>query len=359
VIKYLGSKRLLLEPIAAAVTGFGDVRTALDVFSGTARVGRALKRAGLFVTANDHLAFAAALARTYVEADARAWREPAARLIAELSAVAPREGYFTQRFCVEARYLQPKNGARVDAIRDEIARRGLHPTLEAIALVSLMEAADRVDSTTGVQMAYLKQWAQRSHNDLALRVPEMGEGEGRATQLEAEEAASIEADVAYLDPPYNQHSYLGNYHAWETLVRWDAPDTYGVANKRVDCKTYKNAFNSRKRMPAAFARVIERVRARHLVVSFSDEGYLSREELERMLSSRGHVRVVSTDFKRYVGAQIGIFNPRGEKVGKVSHLRNREMLFLVSEELAAVERAAARAARALAKDEQPAIPEMG
>ena len=33
-------------------------------------------------------------------------------------------------------------------------------------IVSLMEAADRVDSTTGVQMAFLKQWAARSYNDL-------------------------------------------------------------------------------------------------------------------------------------------------------------------------------------------------
>jgi len=32
--------------------------------------------------------------------------------------------------------------------------------------------------------------------------------------------------------------------------------------------------------------------------------------------------------KRYVGAQIGIYNPDGEKVGKVSHLSNKEYLFL-------------------------------
>ena len=31
-------------------------------------------------------------------------------------------------------------------------------------------------------------------------------------------------DLVYLDPPYNQHRYATNYHVWETLVRWDAPD---------------------------------------------------------------------------------------------------------------------------------------
>jgi adenine-specific DNA-methyltransferase len=41
-------------------------------------------------------------------------------------------------------------------MRDRIAAMALEPELEAIALVSLMEAADRVDSTAGLQMAYMK-----------------------------------------------------------------------------------------------------------------------------------------------------------------------------------------------------------
>lgn len=347
MIKYIGSKRLLLGPIVAAARAFGDVRTALDLFSGTARVGRALKLAGLRVTANDHLAYGATLARCYVAADGSRWREPARALLEELSAVAPRDGWFTQAYCRDARYLQPHNGARVEAIREAIAARDLSPELEAIALTSLMEAADRVDSTTGVQMAYLKKWAKRSYNELSLRLPELTDGEGDAWQLEAAEAAArADVDVAYLDPPYNQHSYLGNYHVWETLVRWDAPDTYGVANKRIDCKTYKNAFNSRVRIADALAGVIAAARAKHLIVSFNDEGFLDRAALEAMLSERGHVRVVSTDFKRYVGAQIGIYDPKGKKVGEVSHLRNREMLFLVSPSIEAVERAADAAERA-------------
>jgi adenine-specific DNA-methyltransferase len=41
--------------------------------------------------------------------------------------------------------------------------------------------------------------------------------------------------------------------------------------------------------------------------------------------------VIEHDYKRYVGAQIGIFNPDGQKVGRVSHLRNRELLYVVGE----------------------------
>jgi len=330
VIKYIGSKRLLVDRIVAMVDELPGVESVLDLFSGTARVGHALKRAGYRVTANDHNTYAHCLARCYVQADRARWLEPARELIAELSAVKPRRGYFTRTFCESSRYLHPDNGARVDAIRNAIARMRLDPELEAIALVSLMEAADRVDSTCGLQMAYLKQWAPRAFNALELRVPELAPGPGTALQLDAAECArSGHHDVVYLDPPYNQHKYMNNYHVWESLVRWDHPEVYGVACKRVDCRDYDSAFNSKRRIQDALAEVVASIRARHLIVSFNNEGYLSEPQIREILAGRGEVRVWRVDYKRYVGAQIGIYNPSGVKTGKVSHLRNRELLFQV------------------------------
>ncbi|MBT8451863.1 MAG: DNA adenine methylase [Deltaproteobacteria bacterium] len=338
MIKYIGSKRLLVPHILRAVAAFPQSGRVLDLFSGTSRVARGLKETGRYVIANDHLAYASTLARCYVQADAKRWLDEAERLIADLSRVSPEAGYFTRAFCDEARYFKPKNGARVDAIREDIARRDLPAELEAIALVSLMEAADRVDSTTGVQMAYLKQWAARASNDLALRVPAILPGPGEAHHLDAVDAASrVEADIAYIDPPYNQHSYMGNYHVWESLVRWDKPETYGVANKRVQCKEYKSDFNSKRRIHRGLKDVFEALRCRHLLVSFNNEGHVDREEMIALLSERGHVGVVAVDFKRYVGAQIGIHSPSGEKVGRVSHLRNKEYIFVVSDRRDTVE----------------------
>jgi adenine-specific DNA-methyltransferase len=332
MIKYIGSKRVLVPHIVRGVSAFPESGRVLDLFSGTSRVARGLKETGRCVIANDHLAYAATLARCYVQADADRWLDEATRVIGELSRVAPKPGYFTKAFCEDARYFQPHNGARVDAIREEIVRRQLPPELEAIALVSLMEAADRVDSTTGVQMAYLKQWAARAFNDLELRVPAILPGRGEALHLDAVEAASrVDADIVYIDPPYNQHSYMGNYHVWESLVRWDKPETYGIANKRVQCKEYKSDFNSKRRIRQGLEAVFGAVRCKHLLVSFNNEGHVDREEMIALLSQKGHVGVVAVDFKRYVGAQIGIHNPSGKKVGRVSHLRNKEYLFVVSE----------------------------
>jgi adenine-specific DNA-methyltransferase len=348
VIKYLGSKRMLLpvilEVVRRASSGGRAVGTVVDLFSGTARVGHALKREGIRVLANDHNAYAATLARCYVEADRESVIADAERLVTEWNAIPASEvepGYFTETFCVRSRFVHPRNGARIDTIRERIERAGLDPELKAVMLVSLMEAADRVDSTTGVQMAYLKEWAPRARHDLVLRVPDVLpraiEGKGQASCMDARDAASeLVGDLVYIDPPYNQHSYLGNYHVWETLVRWDRPEVFGVACKRVDVRERQSVFNSRPRCAEALAEVVAATRAPVLLVSFNNEGFVGRDTMEAMLGSlwggEGSVMTLEVDCKRYVGAQIGIHNPRGEKVGRISHLRNREYLFLASRE---------------------------
>ncbi|MFM9958484.1 MAG: DNA adenine methylase [Phycisphaerales bacterium] len=344
MIKYLGSKRTLLPVIVDAVRDVAartGATTVSDLFAGTSRVGMALKHAsggGFRVLANDHNAYAHALARCYIEADAEDVLDDARKLVDEFNALPGRPGYFTATFCENARFFHPSNGERIDAVREAIAAKGLPPDLEAVMLVSLMEAADRVDSTTGVQMAYLKSWAPRAKNPLLLRVPELlpraAGGKGAAFCLDAFEAAKqLEADIAYIDPPYNQHSYLGNYHVWESLVRWDKPEVFGIACKRVDVKARRSVFNSRPQSQPALARLFEEVRSPVLVVSFNDEGFISRGMMEETLTSmwggQAVVRTIAVDSKRYVGAKIGIHNPKGEKVGTVKHLTNTEFVFVV------------------------------
>ena len=330
MIKYLGSKRRLVQTISSLASGCG-ASTAADLFTGTTRVAQELKRQGAFVTAVDTATYSEVLAQCYVSTDATAVdRGEIADVIAELNALAGRRGYFTEVFCEQSRYLRPENGERVDAIRDAIEERHRASRLYPILLTSLLEAADRVDSTTGLQMAYLKQWAPRSFNPLLLRVPELLAGPGRSIRADARQAAASigPVDFAYLDPPYNQHRYFTNYHVWETLIRWDAPDHYGVACKRADSRSAANRsdFNSRQTMPVALADVVGAVDATVVVVSCNDESWLSRDNLLEMCAGRGYVELLEFDSKRYVGAQIGIHDPSGQKVGQVSHLRNLERL---------------------------------
>lgn len=338
MIKYIGSKRALLTNITGVIDQLvppGGL--VVDLFSGTSRVGHALKGMGHRVWSNDQNTYAHTLATCYVQADREKWEVPARKLIAELSALPGKPGYFTETFCEQSRYFQPKNGARVDAMREHIERLDLDPDLKAIMLVSLMEAADRVDSTAGVQMAYLKQWAPRAHNDIELRFPAVQpavmSGKCKATQGDAEVvSAEIEADLVYLDPPYNQHSYLGNYHIWESLVLWDKPPVYGIACKREDCRTRKSAFNGKRAIFSAMETVLDNLKAKALVISFNNEAYISRQQMEGLLEGRGKLEVLEMVHDRYVGAKIGIYNPSGDKVGKVGHLKNSEYLYVLTKD---------------------------
>ncbi|HEX3900903.1 MAG TPA: DNA adenine methylase [Mycobacteriales bacterium] len=334
MIKYLGSKRTLV-PVLGALASAIDARTALDLFTGTTRVAQELKRRGIEVTAVDIATYSEVLAQCYIATDAnRVDEDQLADALARLSALPGRHGYFTETFCESARFFQPKNGMRVDAIRDELETSYAGSPLFPILLTSLMLAADRVDSTTGVQMAYLKQWAPRAHRDLVLQRPELIAGTGCAIRGDAVTIAGelTTVDLAYVDPPYNQHRYFTNYHVWETLVRWDAPEHYGVACKRLDSRDddTKSVFNRRREMPDALRRVLSELSAEVVVVSYNDEAWVAPTDIAYWLAEAGHedVGMVAFDRKRYVGAQIGIHNPQGHKVGEVSHLRNLEYLMI-------------------------------
>jgi adenine-specific DNA-methyltransferase len=342
VIKYLGSKRRLI-PVLSQICAASGARTAVDLFTGTTRVAQAFKAQGLAVTALDSARYAHVFAQTYIATDAATADVGAlTAAVAHLNGLPGRPGYVHDTFCSEARFFQPFNGARIDAVRDAIESEYAGSPLYPLLLTSLIEAADRVDSTTGVQMAYVKQWAPRSARPLTLRVPELLSGGGRAVLGDALELTPTLGpfDLAYVDPPYNQHRYFTNYHVWETLVAWDAPEAYGVARKRIDSRdpSTRSAFNSKRTMPDALRRVVRDLDCRLLVLSYNDEAWLNADELEAVCREGGgggaaerEVVTLSFDSARYVGAQIGIHNPAGDKVGRVSHLSNHELLVIAGE----------------------------
>jgi adenine-specific DNA-methyltransferase len=324
VIKYLGSKRTLIPTLTTLAAASGAA-SALDLFTGTTRVAKAFKSLGMHVIAADTASYSEIFAKTWIELDAdRVDQKSLTEALAELSSIPGEPGYFTQTFCVDARFFQPENGARVDAIRAKIESDYTGTELYNPLLTSLILAADRVDSTTGLQMAFLKTWARRSFNKLEMRNPELLAGPGQAIRGDALEIAKTlpEVELAYLDPPYNQHRYFSNYHIWESLVRWDKPEFYGIANKRLDARSLENKspFNSKKTMPAAIEKLI-----------MDNESWLSKDNLMAMCEKRGHVEVVDVDFKRYVGSQIGVYNKKGQKVGTPGAKRNVEHIIVAGD----------------------------
>ena len=88
-------------------------------------------------------------------------------------------------------------------------------------------------------------------------------------------------------------------------------------------------FNAKRQMRDAFASTVERIRSDFLAISFNNEGWVQLADLIEMCRPKHEVvDVLAFDSKRYVGAQIGIHNRQGERVGTVSHLRNTEYLYI-------------------------------
>ena len=135
-------------------------------------------------------------------------------------------------------------------------------------------------------------------------------GKSQAYQFEALEAAqALSADVAYLDPPYNQHKYVGNYHIWESLVRWDKPEVYGVACKRITSESVRACSTP--------SRLFERDWSTSLPPSTHDTWW--SPSLMKGSSAMKHagspvlawnVEVLETDFGG-MWKRIGIHNPTG------------------------------------------------
>jgi adenine-specific DNA-methyltransferase len=341
VIKYIGSKRAL-APAIERIAHRLPIGSAADLFAGTTRVGQAFRRAGCRVISNDLATYSEALGQAYIAAGDDLDRERLRGLLRRLSRLAGRPGYVTRTFCTEARFFSPENGARIDAIRDAIDDLDAPEPLRGCLLTSLLEAADRVDSTCGLQMAFLKRPAPRSLRPLELREPALVDGPpGEVVRRDANALAREldGVDCAYLDPPYNGHSYFSNYHVWETIVRWDRPDAYGVARKRTDCRTTHSVYNRSGLAWPALTDLVGALTTPWIVASVSDEGFHDPADVAALLAERGHVAALAVDLPRYVGARIGIHNPAGERVGTVSHVRNLEYLIVSGPDRPVVERA--------------------
>lgn len=324
-VKYIGSKKKLIPYILDAIKDI-PIGQMLDPFTGTTRVSQAFRKAGWSVCAGD-LSWAseayASLFLTTTPADIQILQT----YVDELNALEGKDGWITESYCdVEAtdggivRVWKPKNGRRADAIRDTIEewltteRIDRLTSLRLIALLIL--AMDSVDSTVGVQQAYLKDWAARADNDLRLSVPD-DIVEGPVASFVPGSCLEVtypNSTLAYLDPPYSSHSYATYYHIWDSITRWDKPDICLKTNRRKDrTKEYfdtsmKSSWNSKREVYTSFESLLERLPVQYVLLSYSNESLLSLSQLETILKKYKSYKVQEIDYKRNIMSQIGNAN---------------------------------------------------
>ena len=312
--KYLGSKVRLLDFIEREIlSAAGKVGSFFDGFAGTGVVADRMRSYTSRLTLVDNLASNYSINRAFfTSSEANVRIAYVADALRELNQLEPAHGYAREHY--GGRYFTHDNAGRIDAIRDRIALRmrdrDCTEQEQHVLIASLLLAADKVANTVGQYDAYLKSLGSAAYDAngrhvvdsnvygrLRLRMPVLRFA-ADATVLRAdvnEVAADHEADVAYLDPPYNDRQYVDCYHVLENITRWTKPPLHGKTRK-FDRDALKSDYSRRRTARAAFARLVERVRARLIVVSYSNEGLMSVDDLRETLATRGPTTIESSDY---------------------------------------------------------------
>jgi adenine-specific DNA-methyltransferase len=355
-IKYTGSK-LKLIPQILELANRVPAKTVLDGFAGTTRVSQALAKAGYSVVSNDIAVWSKVFGTCYLlnRKDPGHYVE----LIDHLNGVKPEDGWFTHHYggeqnggsAVQADGLkkpwQIHNTRKLDAIRLEIDRLNLNDVEKAVALTSLIQALDRVDSTLGHFVSYLRDWSPRSYNELILRVPAVFKNskKHRVFCMDIFDLVpKVSADLAYFDPPYGSNNekmppsrvrYASYYHVWTSICLNDRPSLVGKANRRQDAsdtvagsvfEEFRRNGNGRFIAVQAIENLIKATKSRWIILSYSSGGRATADELNGVLTSNGKLlHVIELDYKKNVMAGMKWTNEWLRDADE----KNREFLFLL------------------------------
>lgn len=332
-MRWLGNKRHLLGEIEAAARSLGFERgTVCDLFAGTARVGRHFRALGSRVVATDTMASSHVAQKVFLElggppefaglaaarelpepVDAQRvraaapddpWRwEPARRALAWLESLPPAEGILARQYSpaggARRRYLTSENAGSLDAMLLELRALRTEGALTEeetyLLLATLVDAVDRVANISGTYGAFLKEWQANALAAPELRLPATVEGpRGEANRRDALEwLGGVDADLLYVDPPYNNRQYAANFHLLEVVARIPfEPDLlafegslYGKTGL-IPWRETASPFCSRRGSECrdAFARLLASTTIPRVVISYNEEGIVGRDEFEELLA---------------------------------------------------------------------------
>lgn len=302
-MRFIGSKSKLLSKIDSFVKeNKCDGLVFCDLFSGTGCVGRYFKDR-FNIISNDLMYFSYIIQSALIELD----RIPEFKKLKLAGVVDPiqylseaetnlsrtpfiLENYSPFGSCTR-QYLTCKNAERIDFIRqtiDEWEESHLISRLEYNYLLAvLIEAIPFVSNIAGTYGAFLKHWDKRSLKDIKLEHLAVGQNFGENHCYSSDGLTvlgQISGDILYLDPPYNSRQYVPNYHLLETVARYDYPAITGKTGLR-PYTNQRSALCQKSKAYDYLDKVIETANFQHIVLSYSSEGILSKDEIICILGS--------------------------------------------------------------------------
>jgi len=335
-LKYLGSKTKLLGFIDSVVTECvskigksSDEIVLCDLFSGSGKVANHFKDR-FKVVANDLEYYSFATLSNLLNNDSSVAYECQPIVDWMNYAMEGDEGFIYKNYSEQAgrTYFTDENAMKIDAgislVYDMYGRGELTDQQFYYCLCSVLEAADKVSNTTGLYTAYLKEFKASSIKPIYFKAFDLKDAVasndvymGDANDL----VAQVSGDILYLDPPYNQRQYSGDYHLLNTIAQNDKPDIAGVTGKRVG--RVGSPWSSKRLVEDEFRKLVESANFEFLVMSYSNESLMAPELVADIMSASGKYSVHEMKHKRFSSIKGQRNAEGGETVTEYLHVLHK------------------------------------
>ena len=314
--RYLGNKYKLLDFIKGVVEKeCKGINTIADIFAGTGSVASAFSDKKLIT--NDllyfnhlcHIAWFGSEKYDEVKIE---------DLICFYNAYEPKkDNYMSKNFANT--FFSLADCRKIGFIREDIEKnfseKKINARERAILITSLLYAMDKIANTCGHYDAYIKGASFDKH--LELSIPLASNENNENNQCYNEDAnllvERIEADLVYIDPPYNSRQYCDAYHLLENVAKWEKPEVSGVALKMDRSKLKSDYCTSSA--TKAFEDLISKITAKYILLSYNNmaekgngrsNAKISDDDIIRILSRKGKVKVFSEQYKAFTAGKSNI-----------------------------------------------------
>ena len=332
---YLGNKRALLTFIGDAVQlvqeAVGREKLSMfDVFSGSGIVARLLKRSAKKIIANDLEAYSLLLNDCYLtNAKDFPKAEYAEARAALLNAAARKKtpGIIAKNYAPqddenikagERVFYTRQNALLLDTYR--ILIEECPQKLQKFFLAPLITEASVHVNTSGVFKGFYKDKNTGlgcfggAGKDALKRIlgkvelsPPIFSAFDCERELFQEDAEALAQklkglDLAYLDPPYNQHPYGSNYFMLNLIVKNKIDAELSPVSGIVQNWNHSQ-FNKAKLALASLERIVADLDAKFVIVSYNSEGFIGLQEMQAMLKRYGSLKTVAIPYNAFRGSR--------------------------------------------------------
>lgn len=332
LITYIGNKRALLNFIGA---GLAKIKTRLnkdklncfDAFSGSGIVSRFLKQHSINLYVNDLEKYSGIINECYLtnksEFNFNEFKSIYDELISRLVEQNLKPGLISKLYAPEddnnikagERVFYTKRNAQfIDTARQLIGK--VEEKYQKYLLAPLLSEASIHANTAGVFKGFYKnpntglgQFGGKNR-DALLRImspisipfPVFSNYECNY-QVYTEDTNKIckslpELDVAYLDPPYNQHPYGSNYFMLNLIIDYKPPEKHSDVSG-IPVNWNRSDYNKRSYAFYALKELIENTNSKFLLISFNSEGFISKQDLMQLLKTHGKLSIMETKYNTF------------------------------------------------------------